>query len=341
MNELLRTVYGSHLYGTSTPSSDFDYKVVYLPPLEDVLLGRKLRTFKTREDAAGNPVSDTASMPDGGTEVEFVPFQTFCRDYLDGQTYALEVAQALVVKPCAPTWLKELVVHFTTCNVSSMAGFAMKQTFDHVHRGQRLAAAEKVLDVLGWWSATLDDLESAEPGGWTKKRLDTVMQDGRQLLDHVAEQTGLQLGTTFNNNRVLRTLKLNGREYLETTDLKQLELAVAKLVSSYGHRSTAAKEQEVDLKSLMHAVRVFQQAEELLLHGALTFPRSNAATLLAVKEGKLPLEQVKGQLLQLEERVQQLQEKSALLPQKTPELQQRFDYWLLVWLRKLYELPEQ
>ena len=60
-----------------------------------------------------------------------------------------------------------------------------------------------------------------------------------------------------------------------------------------------------------------------------------------MKEGKLPLEQVKGQLLELEERVQQLQEKSALLPQKTPELQQRFDSWLLAWLRKLYELPEQ
>ena len=51
VNELLRTVYGSHLYGTSTPSSDFDYKVVYLPPLEDVLLGKE-KKLKTKELSA-------------------------------------------------------------------------------------------------------------------------------------------------------------------------------------------------------------------------------------------------------------------------------------------------
>lgn len=338
MRELFKTVYGSKLYGTNTPTSDTDEKVVYLPDFDDVLLGKKLQTFKKRFDAYGNPVSDSVTMPDNGVETEYVPFQTFTRDYLNGQTYALEVVMARALRADAPRWMIELFEQFTTCNVASMAGFAMKQTFDYVHRGRRLEKARRVLEVLEFWSETLDDLENMDPGSYMKKRLDTVLPEGEKLLHTVAREAGLELGTSVNNNRTMETLKLNGREYLETTDLKQLELAVAKLVSQYGDRSNRAAEAEVDTKSLSHAVRVYEQALELLTAGRISFPRPNVAYLLAVKQGALEGDEVRARLLELEEQVTEVQKTSALLQEKTPELEARFEAWLLSQLRELYDL---
>lgn len=326
--------YGSHLYGTNTATSDYDFKTVYLPPLEDVLLGRKLRIFKTRVDAEGKPVSDTAQMPDGGVEMEYVPFQTFCRDFLNGQTYALELAFARLQSPERETWLEELVTRFTTCNVSSMAGFAKKQTFDYVHRGVRLEKARRLLEQLEHTSRCLEDM------GFAAARLDTEVE-GTKVLHAVAKATGVELGTTVNNGRTMETLKLNGRDYLETTTLSHLYTAVEKLVDSYGHRSQAAAELEVDRKSLMHAVRVYEQCLELLRHGKLTFPRPEAERerLLLVKT-TMPLEEAKRYLLKLEEELDEAQANSTLLPAKTPEMEAAFDAWLLNELRFMYRLTE-
>ena len=40
MNLVTRIEFGSHLYGTSTPDSDHDWKSVYLPEARDILLQR-------------------------------------------------------------------------------------------------------------------------------------------------------------------------------------------------------------------------------------------------------------------------------------------------------------
>lgn len=40
MIELVRMKFGSHLYGTETPSSNLDFKAVFLPSRSDILLGR-------------------------------------------------------------------------------------------------------------------------------------------------------------------------------------------------------------------------------------------------------------------------------------------------------------
>ena len=39
-NKIVDMVFGSHLYGTSSPSSDKDFKGVYVPTLDQMKLGR-------------------------------------------------------------------------------------------------------------------------------------------------------------------------------------------------------------------------------------------------------------------------------------------------------------
>jgi predicted nucleotidyltransferase len=343
---LFQVTYGSRLYGTNTPTSDTDLKSVFLPAIDDLLLGRKLGTSKTRVHSDGSPVPDKSSMPDNGVEHEYFPLQTFVRDFVQGQTYALEMAWAVLANgPDGHTLqaarehelMVELVEKFGNCSVYSMVSFAMKQTFDYVKRGERLEQARELLDVLNVCMEMFDCLDAMDPGSYLNPRLDTVLPDGEKLLHKLSRETNLELGTSVNNNRAFETLKLNGREYLETTAVSHLVLAVQKLVSEYGERTNRAAKEVVDYKSLSHAVRVYEQALELLDTGRLTFPRPNADYLRSVKQGLVPLEEVKARLLELDEEVLAKQE-SSTQRRKTPELVEASEEWLLTKLRQLYLL---
>ena len=39
MKTIMKGYFGSHLYGTSTPESDVDFKEIYVPHARDVLTG--------------------------------------------------------------------------------------------------------------------------------------------------------------------------------------------------------------------------------------------------------------------------------------------------------------
>ena len=78
MNILARVVYGSRLYGTSTPESDADYRAVYLPPLRDVVLGRA-------KDAWTDPAEEDTS---------YFSLTKFLDMAVEGQSIAIEMIAA-------------------------------------------------------------------------------------------------------------------------------------------------------------------------------------------------------------------------------------------------------
>jgi hypothetical protein len=317
------------LYGTSTSSSDSDFKVIFLPKIANLLLGKKLQIYKERTDAAGNKVPDGASMPANGIETEYIPLQTFVRDFVRGQTYALEIAHAYLATgegtDASFRFVQELIEKFSNSDVYSMVGFAKKTTMDYCNRAERLNDAKKVRDAL----AEFQELPGA--------RLDTQLADGSFALDWIAERTGLKIGTSVNSNKALRTLELNGRSYLQTTTIEHLIKAIEKLIASYGERTNAAAETDVDYKSLGHAIRVYDQAIELLQTGKITFPRPNAEFLLTVKQGKADLEFVKATLRCRDFEVLELLERTTL-QKRTPELEAAAEEWLLLNLKDLYNL---
>lgn len=349
-NKFFEVTYGSRLYGTNTPESDTDMKVVYVPELSDMLLGRKPAIFKDRFDVSGNRLGVNDTMPANGVETEFFPVQTFVRDFVNGQTYALEMAYAYLshgepkmgfgynMEKPVYDFVKELVDNFANAEVYSMVGFAMKQTFDYVRRGERLNAAKEMLEAVDRLKKRVPVPPNLSGDPRAEARLDTML-DGLPLLDHLAKELNLETEVLVNGKKPQNSLKLNGRNYMETTTLEHLYNQLEKVVKQFGDRSNAAAETDVDYKSLSHAVRVYQQAIELLDHGTMTFPRPNAAYLLSVKQGKEDLETVKTLLRQLDDEVQ-AKVLSSTMQKKTPELQQAAEEWLLKQLKSLYELNE-
>ena len=45
MEEIVKILYGSHLYGTDTKHSDRDYKGVYIPGWRDIILSKVGKSF--------------------------------------------------------------------------------------------------------------------------------------------------------------------------------------------------------------------------------------------------------------------------------------------------------
>lgn len=357
---LVAITYGSHLYGTSTPTSDHDFKAISLPPYRDLVLAKPLKVERYRFDVSGNPVGHNTTMPDNGYEAEHTPVQKFVHDFLSGQAYAVEtvfaVLQGAHEKHMGPpgsvsarraahfvTLCGYLATEFVHRNVQGMVGFAMKQTFDYVRRGERLNLAKEVLTVLNEilaptaFEASSIRLDTV----WEHRDLDVTDKTAVEtltVLDEIVKRTGLEIGSAENNNKKIRTLKLNGREYLETTTLVHLQNAVQKLVSQYGDRSSAAAETDVDWKSLSHAMRVYQQVIEYLQTGFIVFPRPNTDDLLQIKQGKQPLEEVKDRLRSLDDHVQEMMASSEL-PEVDEAFRARVDDMLFNWLHTLYQ-PE-
>lgn len=350
MNSILAQVpYGSRLYGTATAASDYDYKFIYLPSLDQVLLGEKFTNFKARFDENGDLLNENAPMPALGVEVEFIALQTYMRDFLAGQTYAVEVAFALqnnMFTAVDEQFLEVndyLIENFQSNNVSSMVGFAMKQTFDYVHRGQRLKEAQfflgcigNVVREMGWPDTRKVRFDTPMAGMlWIPNATGTVYDFIANKIANSEFKDAIKITTTHNVNKTQRSFTFGGRQYLETTPLSELITILEKRIASYGTRSTSAAECEVDSKSLMHAVRVYQQTIELLTIGRITFPRKNVDELLAIRNLQLPLDDVKDTLIKLDNTAKQLQEE---VPPRNNELYDEFREYTIEVLRDFYDI---
>jgi hypothetical protein len=111
-------------------------------------------------------------------------------------------------------------------------------------------------------------------------------------------------------------LSVCNRKVQENIKVSEALKIYTHLFNEYGARALQAESNtNVDWKACMHAVRVAKEAQELLLHHHITYPRPEAETLLKIRKGeidyKLVAEMIEQGLVDLED----AQDKSTL-PEK-------------------------
>ena len=92
MNDLKMIVkmkFGSHLYGTDTKDSDIDYKGIFLPNKEEILLNRipNSYNFTTKENNIGKNTSNDI-------DNEIYSLHYFLKLACEGQTVAIDMLHA-------------------------------------------------------------------------------------------------------------------------------------------------------------------------------------------------------------------------------------------------------
>lgn len=144
LNIVVKMKFGSHLYGTDTPESDIDFKGVFMPTKEQVLLGRipKSVNFTTKQGSDSRNTSDDI-------DVEIYSLHYFLKLACEGQTIALDMlhADGKIIVQSSSTWneLHENRKRFHTKSLQAFIGYARRQASKYSCRGSRLDTISKVL----------------------------------------------------------------------------------------------------------------------------------------------------------------------------------------------------
>lgn len=147
MNIIMKCKFGSHLYGTSTPQSDTDYKGVALPTWEQIALGRipkHMEHSSTGIAHAKNTAEDV--------DTEIFSIHEFIKLALEGQTIALDMLHAplSMLEECDGLW-KDIIENrakFYTNKSHAFVEYARKQAAKYGVKGSRLSDAKRVLEWL-------------------------------------------------------------------------------------------------------------------------------------------------------------------------------------------------
>lgn len=315
---------GSHLFGTSTPQSDLDLKAVYLPSARDILL-QKVSPLLSGSRVKPHGEKNTAE----DTDDEAYSLQRYLQLLAEGQTVALDMFFApdwALTRPPSPVWkeLKSLKPHILSKRATAFVRYCRQQANKYGIKGSRVAAVRKTVSLL-------QDAESRYGSTTRLGELSSELEAFAAGQDFAAIIDIPQL-----NNEPIRALEVCGKKAAFSMSLRNTLTIFQHMVNEYGQRALAAERNDgVDWKALSHAVRVGREAIELFSTGHITFPRPEAAHLLAIKRGEVPYMQVASEIEDLLEQTEKAATRSTM--PDAPEMTIIDDFIENVYRRRVLE----
>jgi uncharacterized protein YfiM (DUF2279 family) len=292
---------GAHLYGTATPASDFDTKVVFLPSARDILLQEVQPSISESRPRAPGERNQS-----GDVDLEAHSLQRFLALLAAGQPMAIELLFApdtCMLSPPDPLWheVQALGPRLVTRRAGVFARYCRQQAEKYGARGQRAAAARQAFAMLA----------AAETQYGRQAKLEEITA-GLVALAGTSAHVAL-VDVAVQAGRLVRHLEVCGRKTPFTATIGAARDTAERLVLAYGQRSLEAERQGgVDWKALSHAVRVGREAIELFTTGRLRLPLACAPRLLEIKLGHVPYAEVAGEIETLLGEVEQATAGSAL-----------------------------
>lgn len=258
--------FGSHLYGTETENSDTDYKGVFMPTREQVLLGNIPKSV--RLDSNNTNVKNTKD----DVDAEMYSLHYFIELACKGETVALDMlhANSPNILHSSSTW-EEIVKDrskFLTKNLKSFVGYARKQAAKYGVKGSRLNTAQEFVSLIdssgvNHKEVLLKDIKNALPLG-----------DHARLIE--------------DSPNGLMQYQICGKILQGRVTLAMARSIMSGFLRAYGDRAKQAAENKgVDWKAVSHALRAAYQTKELLTTGEIKYPLAQADFLREVKVGSL------------------------------------------------------
>lgn len=298
MKTIVKAYFGSHLYGTSTPESDVDFKEIYVPHARDILTGN------VKEHMSKNTNNTSSKNTKDDVDHELYSLKYFFKLAADGETVALDMLHtppSLVVKSDLPDvwkYIQDNRSRFYTTNMKSYLGYVRKQASKYGVKGSRLAILRQALKRSNEWGQYFDN------GAVIRlSHMKNVLPIGEfaSWVETENEKTGKQ---TFYN--------LLDRKFQDTLTNKEFNAILVKLEENYGERARKAEANEgIDWKALSHACRGGLQLLEIYKTGDLVYPLQDAPFILDVKLGKHTFKTVQEFLEDIVDQVEYASEQAA------------------------------
>ena len=292
MKIIAKMIFGSHLYGTSTPESDKDYKGIFMPSKDQIFLGHIPKSYNetTKRGNEKNTSDDV--------DTEIYSLHYFIKLACEGQTVALDMLHAPddMIIESSSIW-KEIVKNrekFYTKNLKAFIGYARRQASKYGIKGSRLSAVAEVIKLI-------EQLDG-----------DTKLY---KIWDQLPVKEHLYMVDSSPNG--IRQYQVCGKIIQENSRVSHVLKMLNRFADNYGRRAReAAENKNIDWKAVSHALRAAYQVQELLQDGTITFPLKNASFLRSVKQGLHDYKNVVAPILEdIMAKVEILSEKS-VLPKK-------------------------
>lgn len=267
------TEYGSKLYGTNSENSDSDFKGLFVPSLESLILktDKKTVSFTTGSDFSKNSKSDI--------DIQLWSIQYWCELLAKGDTNAIDLLFSLYSKDNNYRYVsdkfrnsisKENCIKFIDLKSNkAFVSYAYAQASKYGLKGSRMGVLKEIIRTL----SEVDVHRDIKAGNY----FDTI------LCFH--KNDSLCFEKYMNNTRFLYIL---GKGYSESISIYEMYSRLVNEYNKYGERAKLAEMNEgVDWKAVSHAFRCCYQIEELLDTGFLQYPLKDAEFLKQIKYGKL------------------------------------------------------
>ena len=266
---IFATKFGSHLYGNDTKDSDLDYKAVYIPSYESLLLNDFPATIKY---SSGDEHSKNTS---DDLDLEIISIHKFLTLCHEGKMLGIDILYANTNPDCvictSPIWdrLASQRTKFITQNIGGYLDYVKSQAHKYGIKGSKLSAMEAILDI-GKSHTKSDKYRHSDK---VSLILDQLPNDE---FGNIAEINGAP-GYVFLN-----------KKFLGNGPLASFVDSIQKMYDKYGTRAHQAKDNEgIDWKAVSHAIRAGYQLMDLYANASFSFPRPEAERLRQIKCGEL------------------------------------------------------
>ena len=277
--------FGSHVYGTNTPSSDTDYKSLFIPDARDIIIQKAAKHIQNNTKLDPNARNTKDDIDD-----EQFSVSEYLRLLCEGQTMALDMLftpESFYLdhyknySMCGDNpWyiIKANKDKFLHKGVSAFIGYTKTQAAKYGVKGFRIAALKE----------TIDFLDICEYSKLAEKK-DLIEEFVKKQDNEFIKITDIK----GPNGSLEPHLEVCNRKVPFHANFKYAKEIFQRIYNNYGARAMLAEKNEgIDWKALMHAVRVAREAEELLLTGNITFPRPEKDLLLKIRKGEMAYKEV-------------------------------------------------
>ena len=276
--------YGSHLYGLDTPSSDLDFRGIYIPSINDIILHKDQDEINKEVQIDNNKV-----------DVKIFSLQKFIKLCSKADTNALDLLFSLRTR-ADHQWKYEGLVYnvpqemeypvrfiynnrdklINTNKLESPITYAFKQATKYGLKGERLKVLEDILQLCKeYQSYDFQDIPLYEFIEWADE---AMPWDDRHLKVDILDNKG----------KKERYLFVCGVQHQFNLSLKTFtERIEEKIDKEYTSERTKKSKDGNDWKALSHAIRVLVEVQELLETGDIKFPLKYKDFIKDIKLGKV------------------------------------------------------
>jgi len=290
-NKILEFITGSHLYGTTTPTSDKDYNGVFMPD-ENMVFG-----FEKAEDVDLSVKSKRADGKNDENAIDIVlyEFRKFVKLALDNNPNILEM---LFIN-------KENIVY---------SNFYGEELLKHAYLFPNRRLKEKFLAYAFSQKHRMvirtDNYHALENANeWLEENIKTV-EDGKKLLVEILDKR-LPFMSVKGDNITVGDLNFQ-RHFM----LRKVKKMIVERLSKATNRKELLTKYGYDTKFASHFVRLMLEGKELLSTGRLTFPLKDRDFICDIKLGKYKMTEVLKYAEEFEKEVENADVHSFLLKRK-------------------------